>query len=201
MLFDVGGFLDGFSGQAVADPENPFAGIRRRAWHEVERPEPRCDFAPDRFRLNSRGVMFVSLWKRSIYGMTLPSIKAHPDMPRRFADGLAPFIGKILGSSLASGSWAIITPPPRRHKLKNFAQNCAGLIAARLGIPFHPDVSECHSRMRVNAEFTLLNLPPEANLIVFDDICTTGSTLMSMNRLLQPLGKNLFFIVGINNKE
>ena len=51
----------------------------------------------------------------------------------------------------------------------------------------------------MNVEFDLGTLPAEPNLIVFDDFVTTGSTISSMYRLLEPLGKNLVFFVGINN--
>ena len=66
-------------------------------------------------------------------------------------------------------------------------------------IPYYEDVAIAHSRQRVAVDFDLGTLPPEPNLIIFDDFVTTGSTLNAMYRLLEPLGKNLFFVVGINN--
>jgi predicted amidophosphoribosyltransferase len=42
--------------------------------------------------------------------------------------------------------------------------------------------------------------PTESNIIVFDDFVTTGATMISMKNLLEPLGKNLVFFTGINNK-
>lgn len=45
----------------------------------------------------------------------------------------------------------------------------------------------------------LLRLPLHHTQIIFDDFVTTGSTINSMRNLLQPLGKNLVFFVGINN--
>jgi len=42
--------------------------------------------------------------------------------------------------------------------------------------------------------------PKEKNIIVFDDFVTTGATIISMRDLLQPLGYNLVFFTGINNK-
>ena len=199
LIPDLSDFLASFSPPSKEGGENLFER-RREAWHEDNRAEPRCDFAPDRFRLNARGLFFLSLWKRSVYGPTLSEIKQAPAMVDRFAEGVAPFIRDIVGHQLASGGWAIITPPPRRHMEGNFAQACAKGIAERLSIPFHPDVARARSRQRVNAVYDLVALPPEPNLIVFDDICTTGSTFMSMRRLLLPLGKNLVFFAAINNK-
>ncbi len=80
---------------------------------------------------------------------------------------------------------------------------------------------ECHSlsqsawlakNHRVGAVFTFgssfaerlrsKNEPPipERNIIVFDDFVTTGATMISMKNLLEPLGYNLVFFTGINNK-
>lgn len=200
-LFDVGGFLDRFSAAASpgADAENLFS-TKRRAWHAVKSEEARCDFAPDRFRLNARGIMFLSLWKRSIYGRTLTEIKSDDTMPDFFADGLVPFIRRILGANLPGGDWAIVTPPPRRHLEHNFAMRCADRIASGLGIPHRRGIARSRNRQRVNAEFDLLYEPPEKNLIVFDDIVTTGSTFVAMDNLLGPLGKATVFVTGINNK-
>ena len=81
----------------------------------------------------------------------------------------------------------------------------ASLISARLGslldIPFYEDIAEYHSKHRVGAVFTLGKQPPsERNIIVFDDFVTTGATMISMRELLLPLGYNLVFFTGINNK-
>lgn len=79
-----------------------------------------------------------------------------------------------------------------------------------IGMNFYEDLAECHSSSRsvllaknhrVGAVFTLVKEPPtEHNIIVFDDFVTTGATMLSMRDLLQPLGYNLVFFTGINNK-
>ena len=110
-------------------------------------------------------------------------------------------IRQILGHSLTSGDWAIVTSPKRRHKVRNFASLISARLAELLGIPFYEDVAECHSKHRVGAVFTLGTQPPsERNIIVFDDFVTSGATMISMRELLMPLGKNLVFFTGINNK-
>ncbi|MDE6791779.1 MAG: phosphoribosyltransferase [Muribaculaceae bacterium] len=200
-LSELSSFLDSFSPPSgAADGGENLFSKKRKAWHSASKEEPRCDFAPDRFRLNARGLFFLSLWKRSIYGPTLSEIKADPEMVEKFIQGVAPFIRDILGHKLGKGQWAIITPPPRRHIERNFAQRVAAGISEILNIPFHPDVARAKNRQRVMAEFDLVNLPPEPNLIVFDDICTTASTFQAMRRLLLPHEKNLIFFAAINNK-
>ncbi len=180
-----------------------FADKKRKAWKADQQTEARCDFAPNKVRISYRNPSFgiISLWKKSIFGRTLTDIKADPDMVEFFATNVAHLINQILGQSLGSGSWCIVTSPKRRHKVRNFASLIATRIAELLAIPFYEDVAECHSRQRVNAVFTLKGeLPPEPNIIVFDDFVTSGSTMLSMKNLLAPLGKNLVFFTGINNK-
>lgn len=197
-----------------APAKDLFAPKERAAWKDVQQDEARCDFAPNKVRISYRNPQFgiISLWKKSVYGRTLTDIKSDPEMVEKFADGMNTLIRQILGHSLASGDWAIVTSPKRRHKERNFASLISARLASLLGIPFYEDVAECHSKHRVGAVFTFgssfserlrsKNEPPikERNIIVFDDFVTSGATMISMRELLLPLGKNLVFFTGINNK-
>ena len=180
-----------------------FAEKKRAAWKDVQQAEARCDFAPNKVRISYRNPSFgiISLWKKSLYGRTLTDIKSDPDMVEKFAEGMNTLIRQILGHSLASGDWCIVTSPKRRHKERNFASLVSARLADLLGIRFYEDVAECHSKHRVGAVFSLSGEPPkENNIIVFDDFVTTGATMISMKNLLEPLGYNLVFFTGINNK-
>ena len=180
-----------------------FAEKKRAAWKDVQQTEARCDFAPNKVRISYRNPQFgiISLWKKSVYGRTLTDIKADPDMVEFFAVNVAKLVGQILGSSLSLGDWAIVTSPKRRHKEHNFASLISACLGSLLGIPFYEDVAECHSKHRVGAVFTFGTEPPkERNIIVFDDFVTSGATMISMRELLLPLGYNLVFFTGINNK-
>ena len=186
-----------------AQTKDLFAEKKRAAWKEAQQVEARCDFAPNKVRISYRNPQFgiISLWKKSLYGRTLTDIKSDPDMVEKFAEGMNTLIRQILGHSLASGDWAIVTSPKRRHKIRNFASLISARLAELLGIPFYEDVAECHSKHRVGAVFTFGKTPPtERNIIVFDDFVTSGATMISMRELLMPLGKNLVFFTGINNK-
>ena len=186
-----------------AQSKDLFAEKKRAAWKEAQQVEARCDFAPNKVRISYRNPQFgiISLWKKSLYGRTLTEIKSDPDMVEKFAEGMNTLIRQILGHSLASGDWAIVTSPKRRHKVRNFASLISARLAELLGIPFYEDVAECHSKHRVGAVFTFGAQPPsERNIIVFDDFVTSGATMISMRELLMPLGKNLVFFTGINNK-
>ena len=180
-----------------------FAEKKRAAWKYVQQAEARCDFAPNKVRISYRNPQFgiISLWKKSVYGRTLTDIKADPEMVDKFAVGMNTLIRHILGNSLSSGDWCIVTSPQRRHKTRNFASLISARLADLLGIRFYEGLAECHSKHRVGAVFTFGKQPPaEANIIVFDDFVTTGATMISMRELLMPLGKNLVFFTGINNK-
>lgn len=180
-----------------------FAEKKRAAWKDVQQAEARCDFAPNKVRISYRNPSFgiISLWKKSLYGRTLTDIKSDDAMVGKFAEGMNTLIRQILGHSLASGDWCIVTSPKRRHKTRNFASLIAAQLGSLLGIPFYEDIAECHSKHRVGAVFTFGAEPPkERNIIVFDDFVTTGATMISMKNLLEPLGYNLVFFTGINNK-
>lgn len=180
-----------------------FAEKKRAAWKDVQQAEARCDFAPNKVRISYRNPQFgiISLWKKSVYGRTLTDIKSDPDMVEKFAEGMNILIRQILGHSLSNGDWAIVTSPKRRHKERNFASLISARLGSLLGIPFYEDVAECHSKHRVGAVFTFGKTPPtERNIIVFDDFVTSGATMISMRELLLPLGYNLVFFTGINNK-
>ena len=194
--------LDG-SFAPTCEAKDLFAEKKRAAWKDVQQAEARCDFAPNKVRISYRNPAFgiISLWKKSVYGRTLTDIKADPDMVEKFAVGMNTLIRQILGDSLAAGDWCIVTSPKRRHKERNFASLISARLADLLGIRFYEDRAECHSRHRVGAVFTFGKEPPaERNIIVFDDFVTTGATMISMRELLRPLGKNLVFFTGINNK-
>ena len=191
-------------GSFVSSPNKDlFSDKKRAAWKDVQQAEARCDFASNKVRISYRNPQFgiISLWKKSVYGRTLTDIKADPDMVEKFAEGMNTLIRQILGNSLSNGDWCIVTSPKRRHKVRNFASLISARLATLLGVNFYEALAECHSKHRVGAVFTLGKEPPkERNIIVFDDFVTTGATMISMKKLLQPMGYNLVFFAGINNK-
>jgi hypothetical protein len=175
-----------------------FAVQQRKSWDKSQ--EARCDFNY-KLRLTRRSnVNFISIWQKSILGRTLTDIKSDPDMVAFFADSICPVIKEMVGYNLSLGQWCVVTSPKRRHKEKNFATLISERLGQMLEIPFYEDVAFCHTKQRVNAVFELNVLPVEPNIIVFDDFVTTGQTLAGMKHLLQPLGKNLVFFTGVNNK-
>ena len=197
---EIAGLSEQNSGTPAAAPKDLFAEKQRAGWHKPDVGEARCDLSVERMTMSPHAsIPVLSIWKKSIKGRKLTDIKSDDAMVKYFADHLTPVIEKVLGKYLYKGHWAIVPSPKRRHLTQNFACRIASEIGERLQIPYYEDVALAHSRQRVAVDFDLGYLPDEPNLIIFDDFVTTGSTLNAMYLLLEPLGKNLFFVVGINN--
>ena len=182
----------------VSEEKDIFGSRERKAWDKSH--EARCDFQYH-LRLTRRAsTNFISIWQKSVFGRTLTEIKSDDSMVPYFVEHLLPVIQEMIGYSLSSGDWAIVTTPMRRHKERNFASTIAGQLAGFLHIPFYFDCAHCRSKQRVNAVYDANNIPHEKNVIVFDDFVTTGSTILAMKNLLHAHGKNPIFFCGINNK-
>lgn len=190
------------------DPDKParfkradlFALKKHAAWSHKH--DARCDFATRPSLHFYFKFYYIAIWSRTIYGPLLDEIKAdHPKYVPRFATAAADIIKATLGDNLDKGNFAIITAPVRRHKEHNFASQVSAQIAQSLNIPFIPNALSCRSKNRVNAIFDINTLPPQQNIIVFDDIVTTCSTLKSIYNAISPTGKNLIFLTGILNRK
>lgn len=122
----------------------------------MQKAEARCDFAPNKVRISYRNPVFgiISLWKQSLYGQTLTDIKSDKSMVEFFAQGMNTLIRQILGHSLATGDWCIVTSPKRRHKERNFASMISARLSELLNVPFIENLAESHSKHRVGAIFT-----------------------------------------------
>lgn len=160
------------STESVCDLKNAIA------WH------PKHDFS------------FISCFKKSEQGFPLSQIKSDFGNVSIFVDAALNVIHRIIGLK-STDDWAIITTPKRRHKETNFAETACVSIANQLKIPFYKEAINAKTRQRINPTFTLDATIHERNLIVFDDILTTGATLDAVNKLLPD--KNCLYIVGINN--
>lgn len=189
------------------DPDSPvpvvkdlFAEKKRKGWGKSGHVA-RADITKYRLHYSQHNARagFFSCWRKSVMGPALADLKADDDMIPVFAAGTARMIVSVLGSVVSPDSWAIVSAPRRRHRERNFAHLVAGRIAREIGIPFFADCALASSRMRIGAVFEAGNIPPQPNLIVYDDIVTTGSTINSMKNLLEPLGKTVIFFASIDN--
>ena len=184
--------------EAVAN-RNVFEESRRKAWN-TKKILARCDMSYI-LKISPRcGVSFISIWKKTLYGRLLTEIKEDDSMISYFAIHMAQTIKSVVGEHLSSGGWCLVTAPKRRHLKRNFATLVSIQMAELLDIHFYEDIIECKNKQRMNAVFSLKVVPTEPNIIVFDDIVTTGSTLASIKAAFDGKSKNLMFFTGINNK-
>ena len=93
--------------------------------------------------------------------------------------------------------WCLLTSPSRRHKDFNFATAVRERRSELTGIVFHQDYATAKNRDRIKPQFTPQIEIAERNVILYDDILTTGTTMRAMLDLLTR--KNVVVLVGINN--
>ena len=69
-----------------------------------------------------------------------------------------------------------------------------------MGIPFYEDAVLTNNRNRIEPEFVLNHDPAEPNVILYDDIITTGITIRETRRLLLEKGHTVLVVVAIRNQ-
>lgn len=155
-----------------------------------------CDFT-DTLRLHVKhDYLYYSLFKRSRKGIGFDAIKQSEEHARIMADRACSLIDRLL-SNLEG--WCIVTTPRRRHfDGFNFSEFVSGLISETKGIPFYKGAVQCLTKDRLNPDFSLLRTIPERNVIIFDDIITTGTTLTATRDLFHDKDQAVC-IVGIYN--
>lgn len=189
-FFDVCEFLNGFSSPSKGDGD--IFGSRAR-FTKGSRPEPRCDFDESKFSFYSKGAVCVfSPFRRSELGPTLSEIKSDPANADRCAHAVFSMLRKSFAGNL-DDSWGVVALPPRRHLNENFAESMAMRFAKLAGIDYIDRIAKVRGRARVNAQYDLIRIPEKKHIIVVDDFCTSGSTLISMRNLLEPYCSMIFF--------
>lgn len=158
---------------------------------------PLCDLTP-RPALHQLGsLVYVSQFRRTRTGTPFSGIKQSVDIAGIFAREAISFIRRLINNTQG---WALITTPRRRHHDGfHFASHVCSVISGALGIPFHENAVQCVNRCRLDPEFHLLLPFDERNVIVYDDIITTGSTLKATADLLSDRDM-VVGIIGINNR-
>lgn len=175
------------------------AGNKRSHWHRYER---RCDMR-QRLALRTKcGFYYASLFLVTPTGRTLSDIKADPDCVEPFARALCDYVENATGGNLPNGDWCICTTPRRRHRDSfHFASEVCASAASKLGIKFHRDIASAKTRCRIDTDFALVDDPAEHNIILFDDILTTGITMRETRSLLLGAGHTVLPVVAIRNGE
>lgn len=142
------------------------------------------------------GFYYISLFARTKDGIPLEEIKNSGECAETISGAATELILSLIRPD---DEWCIITTPKRRHITEyHFATDICKKIAQGVKIKFYESAMQCLNRTRINPEFYFLRPIKEQRVILFDDICTTGSTLTAAYDLLKDR-KQVIIIVGINN--
>lgn len=158
---------------------------------------PRCDLSPKWALHRIWDTLYFSTFKRSREGRAFLDIKTDPQTVRTFADEGIALLGLLFRSF---DGWAIVTTPRRRHDGGfHFATEISRLMADDLGIPFYDGAAATTNRDRLHPDFVLLREVAQPRVIVYDDIITTGATLIATAGLFKDK-EAVVNLVGISNR-
>lgn len=158
---------------------------------------PLCDLKPHPVIHRLGNLHYISLFKRSKTGKPFNEIKQSEADGDTLADAASVFLSTFMANL---DGLALITTPRRRHAEGfHFATYVCERIAATTGIPFYHDAAQCVNHDRLHPDFVLLRPIEERRVIIYDDIITTGSTLIATNNLLP--GRFILNLIGINNRQ
>lgn len=161
----------------------------------------RCDMKLNIAARVKNGHWYTSLHAVSKSGKTLEEIKNDKKCEKQLVDELTEYITKATGGNLAANGWAMITTGRRRHRDGyHFATEVSRKAAKRLGIPFYEGAISCGNANRLKPVLTIQQKPKEKNLILFDDIITTGTTAARTVELLAGEGYTVITVIGIRNQ-
>ena len=155
-----------------------------------------CNMQP-KVRIHRKGgFYYISLFASTKDGIPFTEIKNSGECAEAISSAATEL---ILSMVRPDDEWCIVTTPKRRHFTEyHFATDICKKIAWGLNIKFYESAIQCLNKTRINPEFHLLRPITEQRIILFDDICTTGSTITAAYDLLRDR-KQVLCIVGINN--
>ena len=178
--------------------EDPNEYTKRESWKVSAKL---CDMKQHIVTREKAGFFYTTFFATGKKGRPLEEIKADPNAVRPFAFNLADYLERSLGDNLARNRWCLCTTPRRRHQTGfHFATEICKLAEEELGIPFYEDVVLTKNRSRIEPEFILNRDPVEPNVILFDDIITTGITIRETRQLLLEKGHTVLVVVAIRNQ-
>ncbi len=156
-----------------------------------------------KYGLYSRRTIFFHAFYKAY---DLEAFKADILNARILADILAHLLKYFIPNPAA---WTIITTPKRAHTERlgyHFASEVLKITSAETGITFLEDVVGAKDKNKIEPVFFQLKpIPTGTNLIIFDDIFTTGKTIYTtLDVLKQNPENNLqhtnpLIIIAVNN--
>ena len=190
--------LDGSVDMESLGFDDPNEYGKRQSWKTSAKL---CDMKKNVMTREKSGFFYTSFFSTGKKGRPIAEIKEDRNLVYPFAMNLVDYLERSLGSNLSAGGWCICTTPRRRHLDGfHFATEICRRAAAELSIPFREGVVTAKNRGRIEPEFSLAADPEEPNVILYDDIITTGITVRETRRLLTEAGHTVFPVIAIRNQ-
>lgn len=172
-------------------------GRRRASW---ARTEKYCDLKRRIKQHFHSGMVISTLYETGKRGIPIAQIKENQNNAPLFADNLVDYLEQVLGNNLASGEWCLVTTPRRRHKTGfHFSTEICKVAARMLNLPFYEGAFIAEDRNRIEPTFYMVKNPPDKNVILYDDVITTGQTIRATRQLLLDTKHIVLAIIGIKN--
>lgn len=175
-------------------------GLRRKSW---ARTEKYCDLKKKIKCHSNGGMLFTTFYEVGKRGIPITEIKEKQSNAELFADNLCDFLECFMGGGInsAKGDWCLCTTPRRRHKEGfHFSTEICRLTSEKLALPFYQDAFVAENSNRIYPDFRLIENPAQHNVILYDDIISTGVTIRTCRQLLLDEGHVVLLAVGIQNQ-
>jgi hypoxanthine phosphoribosyltransferase len=148
------------------------------------------------FKINRiKDFNYFTFFNKSADGYALEDIKTEEFIPT-FVNEFILHIRGILSGELSG--WAILTTPKRSSKKEfHFMTEVSKEVSKELKISFYEDRIITRNMSRLEPKFSLSETIKETNIILLDDVITTGKTIEASKALLK--NKNILCFVAIKN--
>ena len=163
-------------------------------WGRDEDSEHRSTLCPYVQTYKLRGFNYTTSFHNTIKGERLSIIKQNPDNVQIFALAAE----ELIKRNRVSNPCILLSAPPRKHKENNFAVAVCRRISQDLGITYNEEAIEVINKDRFRPLFKLnICLDGYSTVIIYDDIVTTGKTLLEMKRIIGE--RQTLVIAGLKN--
>lgn len=190
-----GDFAVGDWGVDFSEDQGP--GSSHKIFANTGKNDKRCVLEEAVTIYRKGDLRFLSIYKVTENGELLTDIKT-PRYVEKFSLAAHSLIRDLLYLS-ERDTWCVTSAPRRRHSDWNFAVEVGRHLAGLLHVTYYEDVLVCRNRDRVKEIFDVVGEIKEPNVIIFDDVVTTGYTLVACCEALHAKGKNTLCITGIRN--
>ena len=169
---------------------------KKKRWQETKAA---CDLKDKTALHKAEDGYYQSLFKAGKTGKLLSDIKC-PENVEMFAWTAVDFLTKSMGGNFSESDWCVMTTPRRRHAEGfHFATEICERIAEELRVPFYRDAAISLDRSRLDPTFEMRKWPEQKNVILYDDILTTGNTVKAIREMLYERGYTVITLIGIDN--